>query len=155
MLHAFVDCGYGPSAGVLFDNNGTLYGTTSSGGKLGFGKVFALKPPTPSKNGWTYLVLYDFGDGDDGDYPAANLILDKKGSLYGTTSGGGPLSGGTVFRLSPTKKAPWKATLLWAFGGERDGSEPFGPVMFHAGALYGTTSFGGIDGLGTAFRLKP
>jgi len=83
------------------------------------------------------------------------LIFDRKGCLYGTTSGGGPLSGGTVFKLSPTKTPPWEATLLWAFGGTNDGKEPFGPVMFHAGELYGTTASGGIYGWGTVFQLKP
>jgi len=99
-------------------------------------------------------VLYGFGNGDDGDYPDANLILDQKGSLYGTTSGGGPLSG-TVFKLSPTKTPPWKATLLWAFGGRDDGNQPFGPVMLHAGKLYGTTAYGGTYGEGTVFQVEP
>jgi uncharacterized repeat protein (TIGR03803 family) len=155
VLHTFVGCGYGPAAGLIFDSSGTLYGTTSSGGKSGFGTVFALKPPASEKTRWTYSLLYDFGDGDNGDSPEANLIFDRKGCLYGTTSGGGPLSGGTVFKLSPTKTPPWKATLLWAFGGANDGKEPFGPVMFHAGDLYGTTAYGGIYGWGSVFQLKP
>jgi uncharacterized repeat protein (TIGR03803 family) len=37
----------------------------------------------------------------DGDDPEAGLIMDKSGSLYGTTESGGTHGCGTVFALKP------------------------------------------------------
>jgi len=152
VLHTFVLCSLGPDAGVIFDSNGTLYGTTLGCGQ---GTVFALRPPAPGKTRWTETVLYDFGAGKHGADPAANLIFDPKGSLYGTASVDGPLFGGTLFKLSPTKTPPWKFTVLWSFGGTSDGNSPRAPVMLHAGELYSTTAFGGAYGYGTVFQVKP
>ena len=36
------DDGSGPQAGLIFDAEGNLYGTTASGGKLGYGTAFEL-----------------------------------------------------------------------------------------------------------------
>jgi uncharacterized repeat protein (TIGR03803 family) len=50
----------------------------------------------------TETVLHSFGSqAGDGEFPVAGLILDKKGNLYGTTSGGGAYDEGTVFKLTP------------------------------------------------------
>lgn len=47
--------------------------------------------------------------------------------------------------------------VLWSFiGRPNDGAEPFGSLVFDsAGNLYGTTIFGGPEGLGTVFELTP
>jgi hypothetical protein len=43
----------------------------------------------PNANGtWTYTVLHRF-TGFDGAEPDANLTLDDKGNIYGTTATGG------------------------------------------------------------------
>jgi uncharacterized repeat protein (TIGR03803 family) len=39
--------------------------------------------------------------------------------------------------------------------GTTDGSEPVAGLIDVDGTLYGTTKFGGIDGSGTVFALKP
>jgi uncharacterized repeat protein (TIGR03803 family) len=89
--------GYGPGAGVVRDKAGNLYGTTIYGGKGG-GVVYKL---SPGKNGkWEYTVLHTF-TGSDGAQPDANLILDGKGNLYGTTATGGTYGGGVAFELTP------------------------------------------------------
>jgi uncharacterized repeat protein (TIGR03803 family) len=57
-------------------------------------------------------VLYRFKDIPDGAAPAAGLIADKQGALYGTTSAGGSRSCagcGTVFKLTP----PTKGQTAW------------------------------------------
>jgi hypothetical protein len=41
-----------------------------------------------SVSGSTYTVLYTFNSGD-GSHPQANLVFDKAGNLYGTTSPNG------------------------------------------------------------------
>ena len=91
--------GSGPGAGVVMDRLGNLYGTTIYGGSgCDCGVVYKL---APGKNGkWTYTVLHTFV-GSDGAQPDANLILDEKGNLYGTTATGGPGGYGVAFEIMP------------------------------------------------------
>jgi uncharacterized repeat protein (TIGR03803 family) len=88
-----------PSSGVVMDKTGNLYGVTIAGGdpSCQCGVVYKLAPNAKGKR--TYTVLYRF-TGFDGAQPAANLILDSNGNLYGTTLTGGS-SGGVVFEITP------------------------------------------------------
>jgi uncharacterized repeat protein (TIGR03803 family) len=93
----------------------------------------------------------------DGKKPAAGLIMDAAGNLYGTTSEGGA-GGGTVFRLAPDGIL----TVLHAFvpRASSDGAAPEAPlVMDAAGRLYGTTRHGGatssLADAGVVFELSP
>lgn len=90
-----------PEAGLLsYKNN--LYGTTYTGGANGNGTVFKLTHPVKKGAPWTETILHSFGaDSDDGRYPTAGLIVDKKGNLYGTTTAGGAYGSGTVFEITP------------------------------------------------------
>jgi len=92
--------GFEPGAGVVMDRAGNLYGTTIAGGspQCGCGVVYKLAPG--SKGKWTYTMLHTF-TGNDGAQPDANLILDSKGNLYGTTATGGANGAGVVFELTP------------------------------------------------------
>ncbi len=88
--------GINPQAGLLYGNNGYLYGTASGGGMYGFGTVFS-----ESLGGGADLTLWSFGSGDDGSFPTSNLILGPDGTLYGTTVFGGLYGHGTVFSIGP------------------------------------------------------
>jgi uncharacterized repeat protein (TIGR03803 family) len=140
-----------PEAGVIFDQQGNLYGTTLAGGAHGQGVVFKFTPGTGE------TVLYNFGtknDSTDGSSPAAGVIFDKKGNLYGTTTAGGKYGMGVVFKLTPTGLE----SVLYSFcpnsdGGCPDGSTPVGAVVFHNKNLYGTTEYGGKYVRGTVFEL--
>ena len=91
LLHSFVfdypdktDRGSIPLASLI-DVNGTLYGTTSQGGKhtcndgyTNCGTVFSITP-----NG-KYMLLHSFGGATTVFFPQAGL-LDVNGELYGTT----------------------------------------------------------------------
>jgi len=99
--------GYGPGAGVVLDKKGNIYGTTIYGGSASCAcwVVYGLAPQAKGK--WKYSVLHTF-QGLDGALPDANLILDSKGNIYGTTvlggpsdGLGGPSDGGVVFELTP------------------------------------------------------
>src|SRR5262249_25298843 len=85
-----------PSAGLVADTAGNLYGTTLAGGDEGEGTVFKLSP------GGSETILHSFPGGKDGYSPEAGLIIDEAGNLYGTTTLGG-LEGnnGTVFKIAP------------------------------------------------------
>lgn len=83
---------------VIFDRWGNLYGTTEFGGAFNAGAVFELSPVGAS---WTVTILYSFTGGVDGQHPAAGLIMDPAGNLYGTTSE--YQAPGNVFELSPVR----------------------------------------------------
>jgi len=101
ILYSFAvgSSGSGPGAGVVLDQAGNLYGTTIYGGTNCYcGVVYKLAPQANGK--WRYTVLHTF-IGSDGAQPDANLILDDKGNLYGTTAIGGAAGAGVAFELTP------------------------------------------------------
>ena len=152
---SFTDDGYEPSASLIFDAAGNLYGTTQFGGIHGWGTVFELTPTTGG--GWSEQVLYNFcaqtNCSTDGFLPSAGLIFDAAGNLYGTTTLGGTDGVGTVFELTPTGGGGWSEQVLLNFG--TGGAFPQAGLIFDAaGNLYGTTSEGGTN-IGTVFELTP
>jgi uncharacterized repeat protein (TIGR03803 family) len=166
VLHTFSRSdGGAPFGGVIFDSAGNLYGTTFVGGLYDYGTVFELSPPSAPGGAWTHTVLYNFSGSPDAGQPVDTLIFDQAGNLYGTTEydGYNGFCCGTVFELSPPS-APggaWTEKILYIFGGNTDGSEPVGGVVFDAaGNLYGTTYAGGQGGnctssCGIVFKLSP
>jgi uncharacterized repeat protein (TIGR03803 family) len=144
--------GANPQSGVTLDAAGNLYGTTYYGGTDGTGTVFELS----LDNGkWMEKVLYSFKlNGRDALYPAAGLIFDMAGNLYGTTEGGGFHGGGTVFELM-RNHSQWTEKVLHGFNeNSKDGAYPLaGLVMDKHENLYGTTYYGGTYGAGTVFEL--
>jgi uncharacterized repeat protein (TIGR03803 family) len=165
VLHSFVNNGtdgWYPRGGLTFDAAGNLYGMTSGGGTaancpvlFSCGTVFELSP-TGGGN-WTETIIHSFTETRaDGFNPVDFLVIDSSGNLYGTTSLGGTYGGGTVFELTPSASGSWTETLLHSFGRAGDGKTPYaGLVLDAAGNLYGTTSAGGLDGLGTVFEITP
>jgi uncharacterized repeat protein (TIGR03803 family) len=138
--------GWSPVASLIEDKKGNLYGTTQAGGSttacngVGCGIIFRIAP-----NG-TETVLYDFTGGSDGAHPAAGVIADDKGNLYGTTQSGGADDEGTVFKLTPKGKL----VVLNAFNGQ--GNAPVANLIAgRKNTLVGTTEFGAS---GTIFRVK-
>ncbi|MGC2476967.1 MAG: choice-of-anchor tandem repeat GloVer-containing protein [Candidatus Sulfotelmatobacter sp.] len=149
--------GNGPYGGLTLDGLGNLYGTTADGGAYNRGVAFELSPG--SDGSWTETVLHNFGGGNDAAQPECNLIFDRQGNLYGTTTGGGAYgNAGTVFRLSPSGSG-WIETVLYSFQGGINGPNPIMPlgglVMNREGQLYGVASFGGEYGGGAVFELNP
>ena len=146
--------GANPVGGLIFDNLGNLYGTTTLGGANGLGTVFEL---IPASNGWTETVLYSFAGGDDGAGPRGPVTFDSTGNLFGTTGGGGAFDDGVVFDLTPNS-AGWTESVVYAFQGV-DGLQPEGGLVFDSsGNMYGTTQSGGNEeqsGGGVAFELSP
>jgi uncharacterized repeat protein (TIGR03803 family) len=133
-----------PSAGLMNDAQGNIYGTTANGGSLGAGTVFKV-----TSSG--IAIVYSFG-GPDGNDPQSLLIFDAQGNLYGTTDFGGVYNQGTVYELSPSGQE----TVLYSFTGGVDGAHPQAALVFDSqGNLYGTTTGGGANGQGTVFKLVP
>lgn len=126
--------------------------------------MFELSPPKKNGGAWTEKVLYSFKSGADGANPSGGLLLDEKGTAYGTTyrGGGSPnchnslgTGCGTVFKLTPTNKGRvWGEKILHRFSGD-DGGLPNGSLVVDAkGDLYGTAG-GGTSKWGVVFRLTP
>jgi uncharacterized repeat protein (TIGR03803 family) len=141
--------GFEPHGGVIFDQNGNLYGTASSGGAYHYGVVFQL---TLSGSQWTENTIYSFQDRDDGGLPYGGLTLDGIGNLYGTAEIGGPNLGGTVFELTQSGGA-WSFKLLYGFS--EDGSPGTKLFLTPSGNVYGSTWVGGSNHAGNVFELTP
>jgi uncharacterized repeat protein (TIGR03803 family) len=145
-----------PTGQLTFDGAGNLYGTTDGGGLEQAGTVFRLTPPAKPGETWNQEVLFNFSGGRDGGNPTAGVIIANGGRLIGTasTGGNGPLSGGVVFRLNPPASDgdPWSETVLTSFGG-LNGFRSLARPLQRGNILYGTTSAGGLNGVGTVFSL--
>jgi uncharacterized repeat protein (TIGR03803 family) len=146
--------GFGPGSGLVFDDAGNLFGTTPDGGSHSAGVVFEL---SPTKTGWKQKVIHAFTGGKDGASGSLGLLLfDAAGNLYGTSELGGHQGAGAVYKLSPGVGGMWKAKVLYDFKGTPDGANPYGGLILDAaGNLYGTTYYGGENGMGAVFELTP
>lgn len=146
-----VSDGYGPTAGLVMDKQGNLYGTAPRP----YSTAFELRP---GSDGWKETILHHFGvRKGDGAAPFAGLILDAAANLYGTTRGGGAYGVGTVYKLRRTASG-WSEAILHNF--DNNGKDGYTPgwgalAMDAAGNLYGTTEVGGHTsfGGGTVFKL--
>ncbi len=158
VLHRFIggrQDGSAPEGMLVFDQAGSIYGTTVVGGAYSWGTVFRL---TPSGSGWTKSILYSFQGGSDGAWPYAGVIFDKVGNLYGTTGAGGAddckyggPNCGTIFQLTPSGSG-WTEKLLYNFHDGNDGGNPSPLISDQAGNLFGTVC-GGPGGGGAVFML--
>ncbi len=152
VLYRFSNSGDGAYPNGLIAVNGVLYGTTEGGGSKNSGTFFSVT------TGGSLKTLYNFQDIPDGNLPGSTLIY-SKGYFYGTTVGGGDSAGnGTVFKVN----ASGNESVLYAFNGGSDGSDPQGPLFLDpfGVSLYGTTTKGGGtgcsgSGCGTIFKVKP
>lgn len=141
-----------PWGGLIFDQSGNLYGTTTDGGQGGGGTVFEL---SPSSGGWTFTLLYGFTGGPQCG-PFASLAMDAAGNLYGTTYCDGVNGSGNVFKLTHSGGS-WTYTDLYDFTGGNDGANPTSNVIYDSsGNLYGTASNGGGPGhSGVVWMITP
>ena len=150
ILHSFsrsVDDGCNPRAAALvFDQAGSLYGTTLGGGTDDYGTAYRL---SPSGGGWTLSIVYNFYA------PYSEMIFDNLGNLFWTLPQGGSFHYGEIYQLIPSGGG-WRLNDLYDITDANLGLTPMGGVIFDpAGNLYGTTSQIGPYGGGTVFQLTP
>ncbi len=169
------DDGQDPNGSLIQGSDGNLYGTTQYGGTSstssppfsGEGTVYRVS----ASGAWTSLYSFCTKTGcPDGEQPIGPLAEGVDGNFYGTTSGGGKNSYGTVFKITPTGTL----TTLYSFcNPSKDSSQPCpdggtplsGLLLGTDGNFYGTTSYGGANGPttgtsgeeygGTVFKITP
>jgi len=146
-IHRFTD-GKQPTS-LVSGGDGNFYGTTESGGALGWGTIFRMSPTG------VFDPLIDFTD--DGSIAKGrnpmDLTLGDDGNFYGTTLLGGENGRGTIFRMDPTGVF---STLVEFGDGESDHglSHPGSSlVLGEDGNFYGTTS--GPNFSGSIFKITP
>jgi uncharacterized repeat protein (TIGR03803 family) len=170
ILHRFGgEDGLYPLGPPVLSAGGALYGTTWEGGKAGdcpqspgCGTVWKKLPNSKEK------LLHSFAfftHPHDGQTPLSPLVLDPlTGTLYGTTYNGGTGTvcggfGGSCGTIYSVDSGGGPYQVLWEFpkGGP---AAPQGQLVFHDGALYGTTYDGGKQcpdghyiGCGTVWKL--
>jgi len=137
---------------LIESNDGNFYGVTQNGGvtpiNSGGGTIFKVTP------GGIETVLYSFGLLNI--YTPVTLIQAKDGNFYGITSSGGNNSynahgSGTVFKFTPGGIE----NSLYSFGQTNaDGLNPNSLIQGNDGNLYGTTSNGGANSMGTVFKIS-
>ena len=159
-LHRFQATPGAYPGGLVSDSSGNFFGVTVFGGFPcpggdGCGTVFEFSPIKGGGDGATRPSI-SFNGGAEGYAPSGNLVFDNMGNLYGTNSGGGQFSRGTVFELSFGGES-WTETTLYSFGGySGDAISPFYGLIFDGHAnFYGTTTQGGAEDLGAVYELSP
>ncbi len=138
------ETGHSPTS-LVEGSDGMLYGTNSSGGSASGGTIYRI-----NKDGTGYVVLWTFVLSSIGVNPNS-LIEGTDGSLYGTTTRGGPQNVGVIFKINKDGSG---YTVLKTFSGGSDGKAAVGLIEGPGGALYGTTGSGGASGFGVVFKLN-
>jgi uncharacterized repeat protein (TIGR03803 family) len=156
-LYAFKgqpDAGF-PYSTLTMDVQGRLYGTTYYDGAHNLGSVYQL---TLRHDGtWREQVLYSFKGGTDGSGSIGNVVIDRTGAIYGTTSAGGASCNcGVIFKVTHRFDGSWKETVRYRFKGAPDGAFAYnGMVGDSVGNFYGTTVHGGTTDDGVIYKLTP
>jgi uncharacterized repeat protein (TIGR03803 family) len=158
ILHNFLFNNDGGSPeGSLLQSGSVFYGLTQIGGMGTFnGTLYQFDPSNNSET-----LLHSFSGGlTDGAEPVSSVVqigsnlygVTVSGGNYHSAGRGGSLNYGTIFQYNLTTK---NESMLYSFtGGSSDGSNPWGALLQSGGNLYGTTSTGGADGVGTVFQYN-
>jgi uncharacterized repeat protein (TIGR03803 family) len=140
-----------PWAGLVLSGS-TLYGTTTFGGSLSNGTMFAIQT-----DGTGFTNLHSFDPDSDGAGNWYGLVLSGN-TLYGTAVSGGSLAYGTVF-AGHTDGSGFTSLhnfTVPSYGDPRlnsDGANPETGLILSGNTLYGTAYYGGSFGSGTVFSL--
>lgn len=133
-----------PAGELIEGQDGFLYGTSSSGGRFGYGSVFRM-----SKQG-EWVILHSFPATNSLGYaPSTGLFQAADGTLFGMTNLGGLYGAGTLFKIQPDGSG---FKYLFQFPAmERS----YSGLTFGAdGRFYGSVYGGGEFGYGAVFSIK-
>lgn len=143
--------GVAPETPLVRGPNGTLFGTTETGGAYNYGAAFELTPPRVEGQPWSESIIYSFANGSGG-YRPLGLTAGEGGVLYSVSSSG---ANGVVFSLTPPAIVgeSWVDAVLFTFPA---GSFPATSVVLGLdGALYGGANATNASSHGYLYRLSP
>ena len=136
--------GSGPQGLLALASNSMIYGVCENGGSNGVGVLYEYDYINNS-----YTTKINFNGSSLGATPIGGLIVATNGLIYGTTSEGGTNSVGVLFSYNPSNNT---LTKLVDFS-STSGHTPLGALRQAAnGKLYGMTSAGGANSVGTVFE---
>ena len=150
-----VNNGQGSFGNLITDARGDLFGTAGGGGTYNLGEAFELVnigTVTAPVYSTTPIIMTSF-NGTDGSRPAAGLIADSSGNLFGTTYTGGASNDGTVFELVNNGNYNYTLVTLASFSGANGQNPAASLIEDAAGDFFGTTTAGGANNDGTVFEL--
>jgi uncharacterized repeat protein (TIGR03803 family) len=137
--------------GLALHANGSLYGTTQSGGANASGTLFSINPDSG-----ILTTLAEFS-GANGPTPGRNpigTVIARDDLLYGLTQNGGDSNNGVYFGIS-IAGTPTLSRSFTGSSGNQAGSRPNSSLLLaNDGFIYGTTEYGGANGVGIAFRFS-
>lgn len=137
--------------GLVIGPDGHLYGLTASGGSALNGTIFRLLRTGEVES---LLEFTGIEGAVVGRRPVGALAV-QGAFLYGVTAAGGANEVGTMFRLG-TDGSFLSLCAFSGNGGSTPGAHPAGGLCAHPdGRLYGTTEFGGSNGVGVVFDWQP
>lgn len=131
--------------GSLISDGTFLYGMTLSGGSNNNGAIFKIM-----LDGTGFAKLLNFSNTITGGYPAGSLVSDGT-FLYGTTTQGGALGYGTIFKIKPDGTGFLK---LKDDDNGSSGPYPQGTLLLNGTSLFGVKSNGGLGRFGTTFKIN-
>ena len=155
VIHAFTggNDGSGPGARVTVDRSGDIYGMAPTGGANGLGTIYKIHQRP--RGDPTFSVIHTFTGGADGSTGSAGRMILRHGRLFGAATTGGTYGSGIIFELTPTDVGEWDLRPVYSFRGQPDGSFPYGAILFDgSGNVYGTTYYGGTNGIGAVYKLS-
>jgi uncharacterized repeat protein (TIGR03803 family) len=133
--------GSGPEGSLVQATDGNFYGMTSNNAK-----IFKI-----TSTG-IFTILRSLVSNTDGSYPYGSLIQTADGKLWGTTSSGGTYGYGTIFNITTTGTFKTMKHL----NATPDGRTAKGNLLVAKdGNLFGMTSLGGANNVGTIFKITP
>jgi uncharacterized repeat protein (TIGR03803 family) len=117
-----------PIGSLSVDAVGNLYGATYYNNGFNAGAIFELSPMGK------LTVLHDFGAGGmDGSNPEGGFVWDSAGNQYGSTTGGGSVNKGVIFKLDRKNNF----SVFYNFSGGAGGGPGGLSVFDEAGNTYG------------------
>jgi len=134
-----------PNSPLYVASDGFMYGTSQLGGVNNLGTVYRMNTKG------NIQVIHSF-DGSDGSEPRGSLVQAGP-SLWGTTYfQGGVADAGTIFQISLSP--PFLLTTVHVFDNTDGDSPTAGITAASNGNLYGTTTYGGTNLVGTIFQVS-